>query len=117
MLEDPFKVRSRVNAELQLLTFTKYGMRGLWIWVLDPFIMVGLVGTLEKVAALESKYLTYPPSVGRSELDARKGINYGGGRKTHRTHLFALITITLSIITVALVSRVHPAVATLRRGW
>jgi hypothetical protein len=47
-------VGSRVNAELQLLTFTKYGMRGLWIWVLDPFIMVGLVGLLEKVAAIQS---------------------------------------------------------------
>jgi hypothetical protein len=85
------------------------------------FVMVGLVGLLEKVAALHCnilRHLYYTPNEGKSQLILvkRENAEAQGGRKAHRTYPFTLITTTVSIITSALLSHVHPTVAVLRPG-
>jgi hypothetical protein len=84
------------------------------------FVMVGLVGLLENVAALHCnilRHLYYTPNEGKLQLILVKRENAAkakGGRKAHRAYPFTLITTSVSIITSALLSHVHPAVAVLR---
>jgi hypothetical protein len=69
--------------------------------------MVGLVGLLEKVAALHCnilRHLYYTPDEGKSQLILvkRENAEEKGGRKAHRAYPFTLITITVSITMFAL---------------
>jgi hypothetical protein len=81
--------------------------------------MVGLVGLLKKVATLHCNILRHlycTPDEGKSQLILvkRENAEAKGGRKAHRAYPFTLITTSVSIITSALLSYVHPTVAVLR---